>query len=404
MTGPSVHVALFVLLCGCDDRLFNAPHGDDTSGGEGFCAVRGIFEAQCDSCHSPAAGPLGDLDLVTDPHAAIVDRPSATVPGAILVAPGDPDGSLLYRKTAATQGADEGSPMPMGSGLGSGDLATVRTWITEGATEACNEPVDTSGSDGYHPDGWSAPAVHGLAAKTQSQPCTTCHGQDLGGGSVGVSCDTCHIPTPGWRTTCTYCHGGVDTTTGAPPEDIDDMATASETSFPPHTAHVTADLALPYDCTACHRKPTDALTGGHVFLGDATAGRAEVDFSGGRSSTGAYADGTCSNLYCHGSGQGNDGRVTRGAGAMTCASCHAGPTSGQAAWEGMSGEHAGHLEDGRTCADCHGPTTADSRTITGPALHVDGDADVTLPAGITRSGATCNGTCHGEEHVGRDWD
>jgi hypothetical protein len=78
-------------------------------------------------------------------------------------------------------------------------------------------------------------------------------------------------------------------------------------------------------------------------------------------------------------------------------------SSGVAAWEGMSGMHSHHLEDGVTCAECHGDTTADSRTIADAALHVDGDVDLALPSTIIQTGATCTGFCHTQEHEGRSW-
>ena len=43
-----------------------------------------------------------------------------------------------------------------------------------------------------------------------------------------MSCDDCH--DEGWRTDCVFCHGGVDDTTGAPPEDIRDEADAYRTA------------------------------------------------------------------------------------------------------------------------------------------------------------------------------
>ena len=257
--------------------------------------------------------------------------------------------------------------------------------------------VDTDA--GYHPSGWSSPDVHGLAAKLQEQRCTDCHGETLEGG-VGLSCDTCH-PT-GWRTDCTFCHGGDETPDGAPPHDID--GTTDGISFPPHTAHVTKGIGPGFDCAQCHDKPTDVLSSGHLFVDDDTPGQAEVDLSAGLASQASWSGTGCTNNYCHGDGQGHNGTVVLDDAPMDCASCHAGPNSGESAWERMSGEHADHLEEGLDCHDCHGDTTSDDATIADPSLHPDGEPTLALPGAMVRSGDTCDGSCHGENHDDRDWD
>ncbi len=231
--------------------------------------------------------------------------------------------------------------------------------------------------------------------------CRTCHGDDLSGGTTGIACDSCH--PAGWETTCTFCHGGVDNGTGAPPEDIDDNLDVSQSPYQPHTAHVTANANhAAFACTECHVVPTDALTPGHLF-DDATAGQAEVVF-GGLSDQGQWDGLTCSNLYCHGYRGGDDGVMDHTAPTPSCSGCHPDPTSGEAAWETrMSGRHKDHLGNGVRCHECHGASVDASMAILDPARHVDGVADVQLVAGMTRTGGSCSGTCHGEVHVNRVW-
>lgn len=258
-----------------------------------------------------------------------------------------------------------------------------------------------SGPSGYHPSGFANPAVHGLEAKLHEQTCTTCHGADLSGSGSIPSCDSCH--SEGWRTECTFCHGGTDNQTGAPPQDIDDNEDNNTLAFRAHTRHVETNTHTAFDCTTCHVKPNNVLSEGHLF--DDTPAEAEVDLSAGLSSSGVYAGaGSCNNLYCHGNGRGNNGEVNHKDAPLDCGSCHA-SVSGAAAWGGMSGEHEDYLQEGLRCADCHGPTTADNRSILDPALHVNGQVDFTPPDGasLTRSGGTCNGSCHGELHEDRDW-
>lgn len=266
---------------------------------------------------------------------------------------------------------------------------------------ACSPTGKDTATAAHHPDGFAAPTVHGVAAKSQAEPCVDCHGADLAGEGAAVSCDTCH--PVGWRTDCTFCHGGTNEPSGAPPRDLDGADT--DISFAAHTAHVTTNLHGAYDCVQCHTRPADALSEGHVFHGDATPSVAEVAFGGGISPAAVYAgSGTCSNLYCHGSGQGSDGTAAVGQTFAACDDCHASAESDGAAWAGMSGDHERHLDEGLACAECHSATLDASGALADAPRHVDGIADVALPEGMdwlpTRQ---CEGSCHGEGHGGRTW-
>lgn len=130
---------LFVIgwLFGCDDTIFPAQVAEPV-GGEGYCAVTALFDANCVACHS-AGAVTGGLDLETDPRAALVDQPSANYPDRTLVVPGDPDASFLVVKVEGTQDADEGGSMPPGSSLDADSLAILRDWIADGATIDCGD-------------------------------------------------------------------------------------------------------------------------------------------------------------------------------------------------------------------------------------------------------------------------
>ena len=405
---------LLSLLLGCDDTIFGKPvdsgggpgGGDDTAASVGnWCGVQAIFEASCLTCHG--SGGLGGLDLETDAYTALVGVTSSQYSDATLVIAGDAAGSLLYQKVTSTQSADHGDPMPLGASLPAEQQAAIELWIDAGATQDCSGGSDTGVTPvTYHPDGFDDPEVHGLEAKLQDQTCVTCHGEDLAGGSVGVSCDSCH--EDGWRTNCTFCHGGTVDSTGAPPRDIDGTTDTDGLTFWPHTTHVTdTDYKNAFDCTACHSKPEDVLSTGHLFLGDSTPAVAEVDFSGGLSSRGAYnGAGTCSNLYCHGDGQGHNGTASVDRDYSACSSCHPDRSSGEDDWKDMSGEHEEHIGEGLSCSNCHGATVSGWDTIIDPSNHVNGQPDIELPSGMTWSSGdqTCTGTCHSEEHRSRDWD
>lgn len=256
--------------------------------------------------------------------------------------------------------------------------------------------ADASGNGRHHPEGWAAPAMHGAELARVAQDCRGCHGAQLTG-LLGPSCDSCHAP--GWRQDCTFCHGGDDNPTGAPPRDLGGI---TPPSFRAHTAHVSAQNHAPFDCTECHAKPTDPLTMGHVF--DDTPGIAEVRFdqAGARSPRGTYdGAGTCSNLYCHGDGRNSTGVIRHDAPRPSCTGCHGPGVT-------LSGAHEKHLDEGAQCVDCHAATVDGSERIIAPALHVNTVIDVMLTApGMTRAAATCTGTCHlgvkSEDHLSTSW-
>lgn len=268
-------------------------------------------------------------------------------------------------------------------------LATLLACSSGGAKD------DSTPTGRHHPDGYQAGEVHGLAAKLQEEQCVSCHGEDLAGGTSGWSCDGCHAE--GWRTDCVYCHGGTEDATGAPPVDIDP---ASAVSFPEHPAHVQETIHAAWDCTTCHQEPTDVLSDGHLFLGDTTAGVAEVALSGGLSPEGTYAGGgACSNLYCHGNGQEGDRGSASSGDTSSCTMCHA--DAGNA--NQLSGEHREHVSEFE-CEECHGGTVSGNTNISNPANHVDGERDLDLPSSMAWNNGRCDGECHRERHDNREWD
>jgi predicted CxxxxCH...CXXCH cytochrome family protein len=177
-----------------------------------------------------------------------------------------------------------------------------------------------------------------------------------------------------------------------------------EISFPVHSIHVEENIKPAYGCEQCHAAPEDVLTEGHIFVGDVTAGVSEVDFSGGLSSQGSYSSKvSCSNLYCHGDGQGHNGEMDLTGSAASCDDCHPGPSSGPSGWADMSGRHAVHMEEGLSCGDCHSATTTDGQSISGPTVHVDGEPTVEWDQDMKYDGKSCTGSCHNEEHNARTW-
>ncbi|MCB9677076.1 MAG: hypothetical protein H6737_18305 [Alphaproteobacteria bacterium] len=379
-------VGLFATAC--DDTFFPVPPEPPPVDGDGYCAVQAFFAADCFTCHA-ADVALGDLDLETDAAGALVGQVSARW-GETLVVAGDPEGSLLYRKLTATQGAAGAEMPPASGGVSAERAALVYDWIAAGATTECSAPIVV---ERHHPDGYDQPVVHGPDAKFQTERCVDCHGLDLLGGTA-VACVTCH--GGGWTAQCNWCHG--TDSTGVPPRDIDGQTDPTLISFPPHRTHITAGIGPGFDCTECHLKPIDALSDGHVFLGDPTPGEAEVRFWWGRSPVAIYDGQSCSDVYCHGNGREN-GSIAKSDGPRDCDSCHQGPGGFS---QLLSPPHNAHASE--TCAECHGDTVDAAGAIVTPAKHVDGVVQVALPVEITRTGDTCDGTCHLQPHTGAVWN
>jgi predicted CxxxxCH...CXXCH cytochrome family protein len=351
--------------------------------------------ATCESCHAGLGSPLADLDEMSGLHsfhvsigAGCQDCHQATTGDGLTIA----TPSLHINGQNDNQFSAPGFSYVPGSqgctGSCHGYTHNARPWIGAGGS--------------FHPAGFADPDVHSPEMELQRTDCRSCHGADLTGGA-GPSCDSCH--TVGWRSNCLFCHGAGDTLTGAPPRDLGTSDLSASLSFRAHTMHVTSGVTVAFDCTECHRKPSDVLDIGHAF--DDTPAKAEVGFVGGLSPDGDYdGSGTCSVMYCHGDGQGPNGTIADGAPPRDCESCHAGLDSGQPAWAAMGGLHSFHLDEGANCADCHAATTNDGRSIATLALHVNGLQDVDFSiAGFSfdAQDRSCAGTCHDHTHAASPW-
>lgn len=374
--------------------------GGGTTGAGGLCPLVQQVMPKCLACHHQNGSfPNLEYDFI---RTSLVNVASEGYPGNTLVVPGDSANSFFYRKVAGPLSAEEGEKMPTGTELSAADVAVVKAWIDDGASLDCDLPAGyyPPGLVKYHPEGYREPATHGSDLRLGVTDCRKCHGDTLTGGA-GSSCDTCHQDD--WRTNCTYCHGGTDDTTGAPPRDLDGQTVTEMLRFRAHTPHTTESNHAAYDCDQCHVKPTDVMSASHVF--DDTPGSVEVVFTAGLSPTGDFQGaGTCASLYCHGNGR-TTGSWDHTRGQPTCSQCHAGPGSTSTAYGMMSGQHRRHLTRNMTCNDCHSSTVDATGTITAPANHVNGTKEVAFSvSGFTRSAAgTCTGSCHNERHSSERW-
>ena len=189
-------------LTACDDVFdYNKSHGVSVEGDD-FCAVQEIFEASCNSCHSPGGGPLGGLDLESDPYNAIVGVSSAAF-GTVLVEAGNKESSLLWKKSGGTQGDSEGGSMPLGATVSEDNLAVIGAWIDAGA-EDCDSGsgtddsgtddsgTDDSGTDdsGTDDSGTESADWCAVQAMITSNRCLDCHNAAGAGYSGGLDLET----------------------------------------------------------------------------------------------------------------------------------------------------------------------------------------------------------------------
>jgi len=114
------------------------PDGPD---GDTFTAIyRDIFVAQ--GCNAPLChgGGAGGLTMATREQAytQLVGIPAGgeecASSGAIRVAPGEPEQSLLWDKVSRREPAC-GAPMPISTSLSADDMARIRSWIERGAAD-----------------------------------------------------------------------------------------------------------------------------------------------------------------------------------------------------------------------------------------------------------------------------
>lgn len=244
---------------------------------------------------------------------------------------------------------------------------------------------------GIHPSGILDPgsdAFHGKELARRGYDlalCANCHGQDFAGGAAKSSCLTCHPQRPD---ACATCHGD-GPTTGA------------------HRVHRVAGET----CGECHTVPDRWDAPGHI-LRDAPP--AEVTFGAraaltldpaDRAGPPSYADGTCSNIYCHGDvlraggGTGPRPRWDDATPAGGCTTCHGAPPPSHAQSQCAACHRAaphidGIVQVGGGCTGCHGdanspapPHDLSGNTFTtalgvgAHRAHLDGPSRLRAPLG-----------------------
>jgi hypothetical protein len=99
-----------------------------------------VFQPRCGAtaCHGADNAARG-LDLVTDLHGALVDRPSVVDPSQRYVVAGDVENSLLLQvlggPVRSADGARDCRQMPPGFPLDDATRARIEAWIAAGAAD-----------------------------------------------------------------------------------------------------------------------------------------------------------------------------------------------------------------------------------------------------------------------------
>jgi predicted CxxxxCH...CXXCH cytochrome family protein len=290
-------------------------------------------------------------------------------------------------------------------------IAAVGALGALGALGACADerPRADGGSSiiSVHPAGILDPASGDFHVRELQRlnwsfaTCAKCHGEDFSGGAAKQSCLTCHTSGP---TACVTCHGDGPTT----------------------NAHVVHRQVGKLACGECHVVPATWDAEGHILRGGVAnplpvavtfGARAGLTIDpADRTGPPSFADGRCTNVYCHGDvlhaagGAATRPRWDDAAAAATpgaCNRCHGDPPPNHtltncASCHPTAAPHIdGIVQVGRSpgCSGCHGdatspapPTDLSGNTLIA-AIGVGAHrAHLTVPSQL-RGPVSCD-TCH----------
>ncbi len=221
-----------------------------------------------------------------------------------------------------------------------------------------------------HPEGFANPSsesFHTAAIRDAGwdlASCKSCHGTDYAGGTVEVTCLTCHPKTP---EDCSACHGG--NANPAPPEDLGGNVATTFRGVGAHQAHLTESaVSRALTCVECHVMPEALDDSGHIGSGLP----AEVTFGAlarEEESTPTWDGTTCATTYCHGGFEGGKQAAVTwtqvGTGQAACGTCHGTPPPSE----------AGHPQNS-SCSMCHPRVADDDLNILDKSLHMNGEVEI----------------------------
>jgi predicted CxxxxCH...CXXCH cytochrome family protein len=252
------------------------------------------------------------------------------------------------------------------------------------ACSSANKQASSSfNSDtGRHIAGWSSPALHGAAAKTQADgfaACQECHADDFSGGISTVSCNSCHggsAPHPTSWITGSYTHTTTDTGNASVCAQCHTNG-ANSPIAPPSPPAASGTAPGCFNNTLCH-----AQVGHPAGWSDPT--QHGVAAKSAPTSTGGFA--LCET--CHGSD------FSGGAAQMACFTCHGGNAPHPTSW--ITGSYTHTTTDtgnASVCAQCH--TNGANSPIAPPSPPAaSGTAPGCFNNTLCHTTPTC-GSCHG---------
>lgn len=220
----------------------------------------------------------------------------------------------------------------------------------------CHKSLSSADCKSCHHDNNSSwiSTDHKTSARVSTNGCQICHGSDLKGGEVGVSCFNCHnnYPHPSDWATATQ-HGTAATT------DISNCK----------LCHISITSQ---DCKSCHHdNDTNWRASNHQRAAAQNINGCKI---------------------CHG------GDLTGGDSGISCYSCHASFSSHPADWALKSQHGVAATADINSCINCHGLITSQSCK----SCHHDSDTNWLATNHKTSAAADNSGckTCHGADFTG----
>ena len=344
-----------------------------------------VETVMCSSCHgsedSPAPPP--DFDGNTDTGASGVGAHAAHLNAEL--------GRSLACEECHLLPAED-APLSHVNGTRAA-LSFTGVALAHDSTPLWNPEEGTCASTWCHALGEAQAATAPLWTSAGTLDCDSCHGSPPPAPHPPVEqCEFCHaevvsagrmIREPELHVNgvvevsvpedCTSCHGAENS---APPRDIQGNTETTFAGVGAHQIHVLGtEISRAVPCEECHLRVTDVEAAGHLD----TPLPAELAFSGVATAYGAmpvYAEGRCSDSYCHGADF-EDDRVSGGSltapdwttvdgSQAACGSCHSLPPP------------LGHPQV-QDCSSCHRNVRPDNVTFYDPALHVNGIPETVLP-------------------------
>jgi predicted CxxxxCH...CXXCH cytochrome family protein len=169
---------------------------------------------------------------------------------------------------------------------------------------------------------------------------------------------------------CNSCHGSE--ANDAPPRDVDGNTATTVITVGAHQSHLLQPdgISTPVACDQCHVVPNGVAAAGHLDGapgGDVAFGA--IAKAGGATPQWTVATATCSGAYCHGAtlqgGANKTPKWTQVDGTQVkCGTCHGNPPPPP---------HTTSTQ----CSACHTQTVNPDGTIKDPAVHLDGQIEVT---------------------------